>query len=871
MPSDVETRLGATLAEISSRVTRRPGITLGFALALAFLALGFAATQLGVNSETDDLFDSELPFRQDRARLDAALPARNDNLLVVLDAPSRIAAADAASLLVERLEAEPDRFASSFAPGAGPYFEKHGLLFLRTDQLNDLADDLAGAQPFLAEIARDPSLRGLFGQLTRAIERGALDQGGFDLQRVLEGVAQAVVDAQRRQVDRQAFGELVLGGEEEGPVRRYVIVEPRPDYNDFVPGRASVGRLHEILQELDWEGEGPIRARVTGDLALKTEEFGLVKAQAATAGVVSFLLVGLILWSAQRSGRLMAATLSALLVGLIWTAGFAALAIGHLNIISVAFAVLFIGLGVDFGIHLTLRYREVRSEGGAHGHALQEAARSVGPSLVLCSITTAIGFYAFVPTDFLGVSELGVISGTGMLISLIASFTVLPAVLALGKGGAATRHRGFQFSLPLWPTRYPRAVCAGASLLAIAAATQLPSLHFDANPLRVRDPDAASVQTFFELLDGGDINPWSIDVLAPSLEEADALAERIGALPSVERTSTLSSYVPEGQAEKLALLEDVALFLGFAELSRAPASTLPEEEAALRAFRKALLRLETPTQGEARQEIAKHLGEVLDGFLADLNGTSADTLRVGLVQSVLDRVSRLEVALGSRGASVSDLPEVLHRRMVAEDGRALIEVYPKQSLNNDAVVAAFVAEVRSVAPSSTGAAVYMVEAASAIMEALQQAMLTAIVCIAALLLVLWRNLRDTALVLTPLLLAALLTAAAAVVFGIPINFADVIVVPLLLGIGVDSGIHLVHRFRVGAPSDGILDTSTSRAVFWSALTTIASFGSLGLASHQGLATLGQLLTLGVGMTLISNLIFLPALLTLSAGQKKGSS
>ena len=367
---------------------------------------------------------------------------------------------------------------------------------------------------------------------------------------------------------------------------------------------------------------------------------------------------------------------------------------------------------------------------------------------------------------------------------------------------------------------------------------------------------------FFELLDGGDINPWSIEVLAPSLAEADALAERIRRLPSVERTSTLSSYVPDSQTEKLALLEDVALFLGFEGLSRIAAPSLEVEEESLRSFREALRRLDGPGQGAARRRIARHLGEAIDEFLADLNGASVDALRVGLVQSVLDRVQRLEKALGSAGADISDLPPVLHRRMLAEDGRALIEVYPKQSLNDDAVVARFVQEVREQAPNATGAAVYMVEAAEAIMAALRQALLTAIVAITLLLLAIWRNLRDTLLVLAPLLLAALYTAAAAVVIGIPINFADVIVVPLLLGIGVDSGIHLVHRFRGGAPADGILDTSTSRAVFWSALTTIASFGALGLAGHQGLATLGQLLTLGVAMTLLSNLVFLPALLTL---------
>ncbi|MAE93980.1 MAG: hypothetical protein CL910_04915, partial [Deltaproteobacteria bacterium] len=811
METGIEVALGRGLARWTRRASARPGLVLVLAVVLGLLALGYSVGHLGVNSETDDVFDAELPFRQLRTQLDEALPARNDNLLVVIDGPTAIAAGDAAAELTRALAAEPERFASAFVPGAGPFFERNGLLYLELAELEALADDLAAAQPFLAEIARDPSLRGLLAQLTRAVDEAALDRGDFDFDRVLEGITQAIADAERREFRPEAFGELVLGGEDEGePVRRYVIVEPRPDYSGFVPGRASLGRLHELIAERGWNDGGAIRARVTGDLALKTEELGLVKAQAAAAGVASFILVGLILWTAQRSARLIAATLLSLVLGLVWTAGFAALTIGHLNIISVAFAVLFIGLGVDFGIHLTLRYRELRSEAADHEDALRRAIQGVGGSLVLCAVTTAVGFYSFVPTDFLGVAELGVISGSGMLISLAGTLTVLPACLALGGGPRIRKLRLGRLRIPGWPTRVPRTVCAAAALLSVGALFLVPELHFDANPLRVRDPQAASVQTFYELLEGGDINPWSIEVLERDLEAADDLARRLEELPSVARTSTLSSYVPTDQEAKLAILEDVALFLGFEDLGAVGAPTLAQEEAALLRFRGALRGLEEG-EGETRREVARDLGAALDGFLVGLDGAGVEILRVSLVQSVLDRIERLQTALSSEGVRQADLPAVLSRRMIAEDGRALVEVYPERSLNDDEAVAVFVREVRSLTEGATGPSVYMFEASRAIMAALRQALTTAVILIVALLLILWRNPRDMLLVLAPLTLAGLLTAAAAVLLGLPINFADVIVVPLLLGIGVDSGIHLVHRFRSGALAEGILDTSTSRA------------------------------------------------------------
>ncbi len=862
MASEGEERFGHRLGRVMCAVSRHPGRTLLAACALAALALVYAGGHLGVNSQTDDLFDEHLPFRKLRAEVDRALPARNDNLLVVLDAPTRLRAEDAVAWLVAEIEREPERFASAWAPGAGPFFERHGLLFLEVEELWELADRLAAAQPFLADLVRDPSLRGLFGILTRAIDEGALSRGGFDVERVLEGVTRAIAAAEGMELRPQAFGELVLGGEERGSIRRYVLVQPRPDYEDFVPGRASVERLHEILAQRGWNAEGPVRARVTGDLALKTEELGLVKDQAARSGIVSFLLVAGILGFGLRSGRLIGGTLLALVLGLVWTAGFAALAVGHLNVISVAFAVLFIGLGVDFGIHLSLRYRELREEGAGHSPALERTGRSVGGSLVLCALTTAVGFYAFVPTGFRGVAELGVISGTGMWISLVAMLTVLPAVLGLGRAPRFAGGRRMEIRLPSWPTRWPGVVCAASGALSLASLALLPRLHFDANPLHVRDPEAPSVQTFFELIEGGDVNPWSIEVLAPDLAQADALARRLEALPSVARTTTLSSYVPTRQDEKLEVLEEIALFLGFDELEPLPPPGFADEERSLHRFRRALVALERAEGDERRREVAVELGSALDRFMQDLDGTAVETLRASLVNSVLDRVRRLQRALGTRGFGLPDLPEALRRRMVAADGRALIEVYPEGSLADPDAVATFVREVRSVTPAATGTSVYMFEAASAIMDALGQALVTAGVLVTLLLLGLWRNPRDTALALAPLVLAALLTSALAVLLELPINFANVIVVPLLLGIGVDSGIHLVHRYRDGALARGILETSTARAVLWSALTTIASFGALGLASHRGLATLGQLLSLGVGVTLACNLVFLPALLTL---------
>jgi hopanoid biosynthesis associated RND transporter like protein HpnN len=868
----IDAALGDFLVAWVNGVRRRAAWVIGIGILVAAASLVYAAGHLGVNANSDELFDESLRFRQLHAERDRAFPLLRDVALVVIDATSRSEAEDAAKVLVERLQTEGETFASVYAPGVDPFFDRNGLLYLSTDDLEELADHLAAAQPFLAELSRDRSIRGLFDLLTTIVERapGARDSG-LEIPEVLDGVRSAVRDAARLRVRPRVFGELILGeaGGGFGP-RSYVAVQPRIDFGDFAPGHIGLRRLREIFEEFGWNQGGGIRARITGDRVLQTEELDAVRRQAAMAGLASFLLVAMILLVALRSLRLILATLLTLAVGLACTAGFAALAIGHLNMISVAFAVLFIGLGVDFGIHFSLRYREAQTAGFDHSRALGEAARDVGSSLVLCAFTTAIGFYAFIPTGYVGVAELGVISGTGMFISLFASLTVLPAFVSVGlraQGGRPSQE--VELALPSFPTRHPRIICTVAALLATGALLAVPRLHFDANPLRVRDPAVESVRTFDELVEEGEVNPWRIEILARDLGEADALTARLRELGSVDRALTLSDSVPADQEAKLLILEDVSLFLGLpirGELRDPP--DLAEQIQSVAHLRDALVHLQEGEDSISVVESAAQLVATLDGFLEEARHphTGEDAvaaLETSLVGAILERVERLELALTASRVTLEQLPAVVKERLISADGRALVEVYPTGNLNDDAVLERFVEEVRSVAPDATGTPVYMLDSARVIVAALQQAFLSAFLLIAALLWLIWRNLRDLVLVMAPLTLAGLLTGAVSVLAELPINFADVIVLPLLLGIGVDSGIHLVHRHRSAIGSEGeLLATSTSRAVFWSALTTIASFGSLAFASHRGMASLGQLLTLGIALMLIANLIVLPALIVL---------
>ncbi len=867
-------------------VRRHSGMVTLASAVVTVLAGVYVATNLEVDTDEDALFSEELPHRVVEIEYKEIFPNLYENIVILVDAQNAEQAREAAAVLAAKLEASPELFSSVHLP-QGEFFEEHALLYMDTEELEDLADRLARVQPYLAGLAEDGTLRGLAMMLARGIR--ALRDGDVseaNLEPMLERVDAALRARQAGEKYHLSWAEVVAGRPlDDEAKRRLILVQPIRDFSEVVAAGKSLSAVRRFAEELGLTEENGIDVRMTGDVALAYEEMALVEGQATAAGLASFLMVAAILLFALRSIRVILAALLSLIVGLVLTGAFAALAIGHLNLLSVAFAVLFIGLGIDFGVHLCMGYQESLAEGNDHASALRRASSKVGSSLALCAVTTAIGFYVFIPTDFSGVAELGLISGTGMFVSLFCSFTVLPALLSVGlreesAGRAASRAR--VNLVPTFPTRHPVAICVVTLVIAGGALTLLPQAHFDQNPLLVRDPSAESVQAFEELLAQAGTSPWSLNALRPDLESAGALAEELGKLPTVENAHTVTSFVPTNQEEKLEIIEEVAVFLAPppTEDGRPQAPTVAEVTATLRDFQTELRRL----IDEADRDVdvlpsARAVYTSLSGFLESLESASpADAQEnlamleeglLGTLERQLDLISRA-VAVGP--ITLEALPGDLVTRMISASGMVRVRIFPSEDLTEAAALERFVESVRKVAPRATGSAVAIYAASREVVKSLRQAFTAAVIAIGVLLLLIWRTVGDTAMVMAPMVLAGLLTAAGAVVVGVPFNFADVIVLPLLLGIGVDTSIHLVHRARHAEPGDpGLLQTSTANAVVFSAATTIASFGSLAFATHRGMASLGQLLTLGVTLTVICNLVVLPALLELRQRRRASKS
>jgi hopanoid biosynthesis associated RND transporter like protein HpnN len=874
--SKLDHTLGRFLARWVARVTRRPRATVLLVLFIAVLLAGHAVSNLAVNTNENDLFSDDVPYQALRRDWNRAFPSLVDPLVIVVDAERAEASQTAADLLARELAARPEHFGRIHRPGGGAFFERNAFLYLDTDDLDALLTNLHGVQPYLAELSADPSLRGfarLLAQTARARAQGELVD--VDLASML-GRVHDVIDAQLTgRAAVLSFGELISGeSTTRRDRRRFLLVQPVVDFERLQPAEASLTALRESIEELTPRLEPDVRIRTTGVFPLAYEEMEHLDSQTRLAGALSFVAVGTILMLGLGSGRLVFACLVTLLVGLGATAGFASLAIGHLNLISVAFAVLFIGLSIDFAIHLCLRLREELVETPELERALPRAARAVGGSLCLCALTTAIGFFAFAPTEYTGVAELGIIAGSGMFISLVLNLTLLPALIQCWVPGsriaAGPRTSVGASEILAIPVRYAGAVLFATAAVTAAALWLLPGARFDPNPLRVRDPSTPSVQVFQEMLQDGDALPWTLNALTHDLASAEALAAHLETLPSVDFTVSLADFIPDDQEQRRALIDEAAFVLlpSLEHAASAASETSPSPAAQRRALHELLQSL-VALQGEpATSPETVNAAESLAASLASLDarleaGETALLARVeaALVGGVPASLRSIRRALEPEAVSIDTLPGELVERNVAVDGRFRVEIFPLVDLGDPAELTDYVRSVQSIAPDTFGEALVILETGEVVVGALSQALATAAILIAVLLYALWQSVRDSCLVAVPLALAALLTTASSVVLSVPFNFANVIVIPLLLGMGVDTSIHLVHRFRTDAPPGGnLLRTSTAAAVLLSALTTIASFGSLGLASHLGMASLGRLLALGIALILACNLAVLPALI-----------
>ncbi len=849
------------------RAPIRSATLLALALLLAALALVYSWSTLRITTDTAGMIDPEVPFRQHGLALERAFPGYKETIVAVVDGDSPEASEEAINALSAAMAAEDATFSKIRVPGGEPFFERNGLLYLDLETLTRLGDRLAEAQPLLAALSAAPDLTGIADFVTLASVES--DEGGLpDRLDTLLGRMAEVTEAaiEGRPLHLSWKEQLDLG--EHGPSRRRLLIaEPALDYGSLTPAKSAIDTLRGIAADLRiGAGEGGVRLRLTGSAMIEHEELASVRNGALWSGLSATAGVALLLVWGLGSIRLITATLATLFIGLIITAGLATLVIGRLNLISVTFAVLFVGLGVDFGIHLCLRYREEMRRLREHGRALRGALDAISRPLSLSALCAGLGFIAFVPTDYRGLAELGVISAIGMAVAWTASLVVLPAILDLMPIEAPDEAAASPAPRQPWTERFASSILGIAVIAAVSAVPLLPRVTFDFNPLNLKDPDSESVATFLDLERNPDTATNVISVLAADLAAADDIAARLRNVQGIGDVVTLTSLVPTSQPEKLQAIDDMAYFLGTLEPTERPPIS---DEARLGAFQKlcSALKGAGPVEGSGAHRLLQALEKLPEGAGEPRSKTLKDLER-RLTSHLPGLFEKLDLALQAGEITAESLPESLRTDWVNDAGQAKVLARPAIGIQDNRSLERFADAALKAAPEATGTPIVVTEAGRVVVGAFVEASAIAFALITVVLVLVLKRPVDVLLVLAPLALAIVYTGATSVLLGLELNFANVIVLPLLLGLGVSGAIHVVMRRRAEARSESDPgQASTRRAVLFSALTTIASFGSLAISPHLGMASMGLLLTVAILWSLVCTLVILPALFALLEPQR----
>jgi hopanoid biosynthesis associated RND transporter like protein HpnN len=832
------------------------------AIALALAAGYYTATNFNIDTNSEKLVSANTDWRQREIKYDRLFPQQNNLILVVVDGATPERAEYGAAALAAGLAQHKDLLPSVRRPDGGEFFDHNGMLFLPVADVQSTTTQLIQAQPFLGVLAADPSLRGIMDALTMMLQGVSQGQAKLsDIARPIDAISTSLDDAAHGKRNFLAWRSLVTGAKPRiEEIRRFIEVQPKLDYGALEPGETASNLIRSEAKALNLTPDEGVLVRLTGPVPLADEEFGTLAERADLMGFAMLAAVLITLWLAVRSVRIIGAILITLIVGLVLTTG-VGIAYAHVfNIISIAFIALFVGLGVDFAIQFSVRYRSERHSTDDLAKALAQAGNRVGLSLGLAAAATAAGFLSFLPTNYSGVAELGVISGIGMLIAFLLSITLLPSLLLLFGAPSEPEQVGYRSMRPLdaYIRSHRRTVLRVSGLIAIAAIALVPFLKFDFNPLDLRSKKVESVSTLHDLMKNPETSPNTINVLAPSLDKTDAIADRLSHVPQVGQVLTLKSFIPDDQPKKIALIHDANSLLDTTlnPFGTKPPPTDADVVTSMRATAAALR-----SAAEADQTGTKNAAIRLAGTLEVLSGAGPEARAIAtdaLIPGMNIMLKEVRDALTPSTVTLADLPADMKSDWVATDGTARVEAYPKNGAFTNEALAEFSNAVKAVAPGATGTPISIQDYGKTILRAFIQAGLISAIVITVILLFALRRPRDVLLTLAPLLLSAVLTLASCVVLHLHLNFANVIALPLLLGVGVAFDIYFIIAFRNG--SRNLLSSSLTRAVIFSALTTGSGFGSLWLSSHPGTASMGELLMISLGWTLITTLFFLPALL-----------
>jgi hopanoid biosynthesis associated RND transporter like protein HpnN len=873
MPAAEESLLAAPMERLTRLVLRFPRATIGVAVVLAVVCLGLTAARLGYRTSRLDLLNPNSDYNRRWIEYLEEFGGEDDAVVVVEgDAPAPIIAAiDEIAATLARDEA---LFHAVLHKVDLARIEAKGLHYLPPEKLVGIEHFLDQTLPIvegdwsrlkLSNMA--VSLSAPLGAPNLPPEASLAAAAGLD--RLASGVASSLGPQPRYQ---SPWPDMAAGIEMPGQLSSgyllapdgrmgFVLLRLAPGEDQFAKGTEATDALRTRIGQIQ-QRHPATKIGLTGLPILENDEMRASSSSMAWASLISFIGVAVLFVAGFGGIRHALLANLVLLLGMAWSFGYVTLAVGHLNILSVSFTVTLIGIGIDYGIHYISRYLQLRRQGQDCHAALLATSRGISPAIATGAVTTAVSFYAAAFTSFTGIAELGMIAGGGILLCAVAELVVLPAAVLLVDG----RHGSERLPEPLpvhrWIApcvRRPRLVLGCTVALTLLVGGGSSQLWYDQNLLNMQPAGLESVALERKLLEQSGQSAWYALSVADSREALLARKAALIELPSVERVEEIVSLLPRHPEQTRPVIERIGQRLASLP-AHAPLIPVDRPEALLASLAKV-------EQMAAQAGLTDRCRGSLEPLREAIGKTAAANCFAALSQyqqqlasDLLARLHMLRTMADPTPPELSDLPPSLVARFVGRHERHLLKIYGRGNIWDTQNLARFVSDVRSVDPDATGNPVQAFEASREMKQSYQNAALYALVIIIGVLVFDFRRLRDAALAAAPLGLGMLQMFGLMGLLDIPLNPANMLALPLILGIGVDYGVHIVHEYREMSGRYR-MSSSTAVAVMVDSLTTIVGFGSLMIASHQGLESLGRVLTIGVSCCLFTSVVMLPAFLT----------
>ncbi len=898
--------LPSLVAGIAGFGCRRPWLVLLATALSCVVCLVYTGMSLTYQTHRNDLIGKNKDYYQ-RWQQYVAEFGDDDDMVVVVEGQDRGRMIAALTHLAGQIDGRPELFDRLFYQVDLRSLRDRALLFLPVEQIRRIQENVQS----MSLLLEPPVLGGidpLFGwrslslqQMLKEGERRALgwkagqaNQEATDyfgqLAVVCGSAAECLADAKRyqnpwhsvlpqqpgMQTDRLETPQCFFSGD--GRLA-FLLTRPVKEQGCFTYSQKSIDALRGIVAEA--RPRFPeLQIGLTGLPVLENDEMIASQNDSNFASWLALGGVALLYLLVYRGWRYPLMTVAALVVGTVWALGWLTLTVGHLNILSSAFAVMLIGMG-DYGVLWVTRFCQERRGGAYLAGAMRRTALAVGPSILTAAVATAFAFYAAMLADLKAVAELGWIAGSGVLLCALSCFVVMPPLITLlgrrlGKDPAILSLQEHQEACRDWLPgllRRPRLVIAGSALLTVGLAYAALHIRYDHNLLNMQAQSLDSVQWERVMIRHTAGMDWHALSFTATPEEALALKERYEKLPEVSQVVEVASLVPRDQDRKLEMFRDIQQRLRRlprrGEVIEHAVPVLDDVRLACTRLQVALARLDGTNPAVAR------LHDGVAGFVAALAQRSEEGLGYQLQQyeqlmtrDLADDLHRLRDVSAPRPIAVEDLPANLRERYVGKNGKWLLRIFGKDSLWNFEPLERFVAAVRTVDPDATGKPFTTLEGLKAMQSGFLWAGVYALMAMVLVLLLDCGNLKHTLLALLPLAMGMIATLGLMALFGATLNPANMIGFPLILGVGADNGVHVLHDYRCRRRDRRyVLGHATGRGIMVAALTTILGFGTLMIAEHRGLASLGLVLTLGVSCCMLTALVFLPALLNVLSRRK----